>query len=331
MHAHKSLWFIGLIMALAVTACSPGAANIYSSSSLTPAASQPAGTSAAAYPTSAAGATSAATMPASTAMPSTTESAAATAMPTTAPAAAGMTQPWLASDLLNADVYSAACESVGTVSGLVIGSDSGQVLYIWMSAGEALNLGQQYVLIPWSETALSQGQDTSSCTSSGLVLTASQQDLAAAPSFDAAPDMTAAGWDQAVQTYWNGMLTSALDFSGAGSPSLVTSLDAWRVAGSFGDNFGPLDDLVLNTTTGQVAYIVWAPGGDLFVSSTRLVPVPFSTGKWQADTSQFVLKAQVTADTVNNAPGFQHLSDITNPQSNPQWVQDAGSFWAKVS
>lgn len=260
-------------------------------------------------------------------------------------------QPWLVSSWLGQQVYDLNCEPIGQVSGLMVGQGNGQIMYTWVTlnqdllpapattqapAGSETPVATEapamanMVLIPWAATAAGQPEGSGqTCTQPGMVLVVDRAAVQGAPAFDAAPDTTVAGWDTDIQTYWSGQLTQGnLDLSQAGELFLIENISTWRVVDEGGSNFGPVKDLILDPSTGQVSYLVWSPGGFLQVSP-RLVPVPLKAGKFDASSGHFILKKSLNATQVEQAPGFQTLSEAGNPADNPGWIQKAQDFWSQ--
>lgn len=207
------------------------------------------------------------------------------------------------------------------------------------------------VLIPWAATAAGQTEGTAqTCTSPGLVLTVDQAAVQGSPAFDVAPDTTVAGWDADLQTYWSRLLTgapgletpaatetpSATEASSSpeapevGDLILIDNVSAWRVVDEGGSNFGPVQDIILDPTTGRITHLIWRPGGFLQVSP-QLVPLPITAGVLDPATVHFILNESLTAEQVEQAPGFQSLDEAGNPAESPAWIQNAQDFWGQFS
>jgi sporulation protein YlmC with PRC-barrel domain len=243
---------------------------------------------------------------------------------------ANLPKPWLASSLLGGDTYDMACNTVGKVAGLVIGQSTGEIEYVWMSAGEDLGMKDQYLMIPWELTTWSDPQSDINCSEAALILATNMQVLKSGPGFDSLPDLTAANWGKDVQAYWEKQFGGALDFIETGAPVMVDQLNSWRVLSNDKSNLGPIKDIAIDPTTGSVDALIWEPGGLLEISP-RLVPLPLTAGKLDASANQFVLKRIVDEKALAQAPSFQSLGEIGNPQNHPDWIQQARTFWGKLS
>jgi hypothetical protein len=206
------------------------------------------------------------------------------------------------------------------------------------------------VVIPWSATAAGQPEGAAQiCTTPGLVLAVDRAAVQGAPAFDAAPDTTVTGWDADLQTYWSGLMIGApveetpaaaetpsateaplaTEAPAVGDLVLIDSISAWRVVDEGGSNLGPVQDLILDPATGRVTHLVWRPGGYLQVSP-RLVPLPITAGLLDPATVHFILEESLTAEQVEQAPGFQTLNEAGNPAESPDWIQNAQDFWSQL-
>jgi Uncharacterized conserved protein len=111
--------------------------------------------------------------------------------------------------------------------------------------------------------------------------------------------------------------------SGPG-PKLMgaTTLAGDSVVNMKADNLGKLEEIMLDTETGQIAYGVLSFGGFLGVGN-KLFAIPWSTLKLDTERKCFVL--DVDKEVLNNAPGFD--KDRWPDMSDVEWAAKIHSYY----
>jgi sporulation protein YlmC with PRC-barrel domain len=101
------------------------------------------------------------------------------------------------STLTGHKVQNTAGEDLGKIEDLVLDEDSGRVLYVVLSFGGFLGMGNRLIAIPWKR--LRQQGDHK-----GFILNIDKETLEHAPSFDKEhwPDMSLPEWRDRIETYF---------------------------------------------------------------------------------------------------------------------------------
>ncbi|WP_409525736.1 PRC-barrel domain-containing protein [Nitrincola sp. MINF-07-Sa-05] len=88
-----------------------------------------------------------------------------------------------------------------------------------------------------------------------------------------------------------------------GSPQLISfdSLDGSNIHNLQGDDLGDIKNIMLDISTGHVAYVVLSFGG-FFGLGEKLFAVPWNALTLDADQHRFTLNAD--KEKLKNAPGF---------------------------
>jgi sporulation protein YlmC with PRC-barrel domain len=103
---------------------------------------------------------------------------------------------WRGSQLMNINVYTSDGDHVGAVADIV-GDVKGQVIYVILSHGGFLGIGDKLIPLPWE--LLVPGKRTKS-----LEIQLSKKDLQRAPNFDSNywPDFTQSEWKTKTKKYY---------------------------------------------------------------------------------------------------------------------------------
>ena len=102
----------------------------------------------------------------------------------------------------------------------------------------------------------------------------------------------------------------------------ASSLTGTKVRNGSGDDLGKVEDLMIDTATGQVNYAVLSFGGILGIGDT-LFAVPLQAMKVDTDDEELIL--DVPKDRLANAPGFD--KDNWPLSSDPKWAKDVRSYY----
>jgi sporulation protein YlmC with PRC-barrel domain len=115
------------------------------------------------------------------------------------------------SKIIGAKVRDPQDRKLGEVKDIVLDSGRGEVAYVVVSFGGALNAGNRYHAIPWK--AMQPSDD-----GTYYVLHADKETVSKAPAFDRRkwPNMADQKWSSEVDRYWNSMV-------GTGPPGGISS------------------------------------------------------------------------------------------------------------
>jgi sporulation protein YlmC with PRC-barrel domain len=104
---------------------------------------------------------------------------------------------WRASQLMGINVYSQDGNRVGSIADMV-GDVKGKVIYVVLSHGGFLGIGDKLIPLPWE--AIRPGQQAGT-----LVVNLSKEALIKAPSFDSNkwPDFNQSEWNEKTKKYYD--------------------------------------------------------------------------------------------------------------------------------
>jgi sporulation protein YlmC with PRC-barrel domain len=90
------------------------------------------------------------------------------------------------------------------------------------------------------------------------------------------------------------------------------TLEGDRIRNSAGEDLGKLEDIMIDVTSGRVAYAVLSFGGFLGIGN-KLFAIPWQTLKLDEVNHEFIL--DVDRNTLENAPGFDkdNWPDMADP------------------
>lgn len=104
----------------------------------------------------------------------------------------------------------------------------------------------------------------------------------------------------------------------------ASTLDGNAVLSSDGHDVGSLKEIMLDVTSGRVAYAVLSSGGFLGIGD-KLLAVPWSALTLDTDNRCFRLAA--TADQVRNSPGFD--KDAWPSMADPVWASSVHQHYGR--
>lgn len=102
-----------------------------------------------------------------------------------------------ASSLIGNDVYNLQADDLGDVKELMLDMNTGKVVYVVLSFGGFLGMGEKLFAVPWAALTL----DT---VNKRFILDVSNERLESAPGFnsDNWPDMADPEWAQGIHSYY---------------------------------------------------------------------------------------------------------------------------------
>ena len=102
----------------------------------------------------------------------------------------------------------------------------------------------------------------------------------------------------------------------------ASSLEGDDIVNLQGENLGDVKEIMIDTSTGGVAYVVLSAGGVLGLGD-RLFAIP-----WKAlslDTENKCLVLDADAERIKNAPGFD--KENWPNMADPSWVESVHSYY----
>lgn len=106
------------------------------------------------------------------------------------------------------------------------------------------------------------------------------------------------------------------------SPVKASSIIGTSVVNANGDNLGDIKEVVIDPTTGRVAYSVVSFGGFMSMGE-KLFAIPFSAFKYDSAENEYVL--DVSKDRLEAAPGFD--SGNWPSMADEQWNRDVYKYY----
>lgn len=113
----------------------------------------------------------------------------------------------------------------------------------------------------------------------------------------------------------------------SGAPMLsASSLEGNEIVNLQEEMLGNVKEIMLDTGTGRVAYVVLASGGFLGIGD-RLFAIPWSALSLDTENHRFVLDAD--AERIRNAPGFD--KDDWPDMADQSWVDTVNTYYGTSS
>lgn len=105
--------------------------------------------------------------------------------------------------------------------------------------------------------------------------------------------------------------------SSYGKPAVLSAstMEGDKVVNPQGDDLGTIEEIMVDTTSGRIAYAVLSFGGFLGLGE-KLFAIPWQALQLDADNHRFIL--QVQQETLKNAPGFD--KDNWPKTSDMDWL-----------
>lgn len=267
------------------------------------------------------------------------------------------------SNVIGHRVTGPADEDLGSIDSLIVDSQSGQIAYALVQAGDALEIEDEFVAIPWSELELVGGAMDDSASMPGSDTTVTETvateavtgttgmeasgetritysgDLAtlqASPGLIADDlgegDILAAGFDSELSSYWANEVAS-LPQTGAEETAVgmirLHDVTDKQLINAEGDDLGDIEDMIIDRAENAIAWVIVGSGGFMDIGED-LIPVPFALlnirpHQDNPNESEFVLNAS-DAD-LENAPRFQGEMPDTSQEA---WDTDFSAYWDTI-
>jgi sporulation protein YlmC with PRC-barrel domain len=120
--------------------------------------------------------------------------------------------------------------------------------------------------------------------------------------------------------YQENHMTQLQGFSS--SPQKATAVIGTDIVNAKGDNLGEVKDVVIDPSTGRVAYAVVAFGGFLSMGE-KLFAVPFNALNYNDDKNEYVLN--MSKERLEKAPGFD--ADHWPMMDDEKWNRDVYAYY----
>jgi sporulation protein YlmC with PRC-barrel domain len=162
-----------------------------------------------------------------------------------------------------------------------------------------------------------------------VILNISRDVVAGAPAFETVPDLVETGWDADLRTYWGEEL-EVLPVTGpeeATQAIHIESITGLRVVGPGRENYGAVQEIILDTEMGEVTHVILRPGGFLVVEREVYVPIPWDALTFDEAENLFVTNMELDAQTIQRAPHYESLEELPDPMEDPGWDQEIDQFW----
>lgn len=106
----------------------------------------------------------------------------------------------------------------------------------------------------------------------------------------------------------------------------ASTLEGEEIVNLQDEKLGSVKEVMLDTGTGRVAYVVLSSGGLLGIGD-RLFAIPWSALSLDTENKRFVLDAD--AERIRNAPGFD--KDDWPDMADRSWVDTVDSYYGTSS
>jgi len=108
------------------------------------------------------------------------------------------------------------------------------------------------------------------------------------------------------------------------SPVKASSIIGTKVVNPKAESLGDIKEIVIDPSTGRVAYVVVSFGGFLGMSE-KLFAIPFSSFEYNLANNEYVL--HVPKERLENAPGFD--PEHWPAMSDEKWNRDVYKYYGR--
>jgi sporulation protein YlmC with PRC-barrel domain len=224
------------------------------------------------------------------------------------------------STLTGREVQNPQGAKIGKIEDVVIDATSGQIAYAVLSFGGFLGLDETWVVMPWHVLQTTNHGKT-------FTLDMSEKQLKNAPHFDPNqwPDMEDMHWEETIDDYygqvpyWRPQLPPMAAHETAQPPKLqfLRSRQALQqdVINTRGQYIGHIEDIVIDTALGKIAYAVLSFDGFLDLGE-KWFAIPWSA--FEPSAGFRTLTLNVSEEALKKAPGFD--KDDWPDMANRRWA-----------
>lgn len=107
---------------------------------------------------------------------------------------------------------------------------------------------------------------------------------------------------------------------------LADTVDGMTLKTNGGESIGEIDDLIIDTTSKRVAFVIVSTGGFLGIGD-QLTAVPYEALKWRREKDDDVVFADLTTDKLKSAPKYEH-DKFLELFANEQWRKETEAAFA---
>lgn len=229
----------------------------------------------------------------------------------------------LAKDIRGTEIYSTQGEEIGSVSDLVVDVRAGKAIYAVVSFGGWLGIDSESVAVPMKAISWDR-------TNERFVLPVTKERVQNAPKFDSTD------WDRLDDRDWCERTRQAFgelpdkdgreghrdhrrdDTRAAGRNydryMLSTKLAAAKISGRDGEDFGAIEDIIVDRSSGDIGFVTLKTGGVLGIGAETRV-VPWEALERREDLRFFVA---LNGSEIENAPKVKsdQIADLRNSDAN---------------
>jgi len=108
------------------------------------------------------------------------------------------------------------------------------------------------------------------------------------------------------------------------SPVKASSIIGTKVVNPKAESLGDIKEIVIDPSTGRVAYVVVSFGGFLSMGE-KLFAIPFSSFEYNLANNEYVL--HVPKERLENAPGFD--AEHWPSMSDEKWNRDVYKYYGR--
>lgn len=262
----------------------------------------------------------------------------------------GLVDPGRLSNWLDFDVFSAETdEQIGSVEDIVLDFDQDQVQYLLVEVGGFLGIGSKTVAVPLDRAELRLAGEGEADDETAFVVQATEEELEQAPEFDPGllPELgvPAVDWDVDIENFWVGGITAeetpaatevateepAVTEAVTEEPGaveaelqgviLASDLLGMTIRSADGDDIAEVQDVVVDSDTGEIQYLVISTNLEELGGNWVLVPPQ----GFSVNVDEDVLVMNVGQDVLINAPNF--AEDEFPDSSVEGWDAEIDTFW----
>jgi sporulation protein YlmC with PRC-barrel domain len=232
------------------------------------------------------------------------------------------------SNLLGYGIENKDGDDLGTIDSLVV-DRQGNLVYALLDPDDSLEIAGDLVAIPWNSFSVARAdQNLDDDLDPDLVFNQDQALLAEAPSIDSGDDLdvTDATWDDDLFAYWGSRVGGLADTGADNENGVLRLRDVtdYQLLNADGDDIGDVEDMVLDSASKKIAYVIWAQGGILDIGE-ELIPVPFDQLSWERDNDDAFVLNVADAEAVQDAPRLDAIDMIDTSVEN--WDNEIRTWW----
>lgn len=205
------------------------------------------------------------------------------------------------SKVVGADVNNSAGKDLGKIKDVVVDPETGRVAYAVLSFGGFMGVGNKLFALPWGSLKF-QADDK-------ITLDIEKAQLEQAQGFDENnwPDMANHQWATDTHKHFGQEPYWSVEVKVEGVPALQTTrlskLIGHNVDNNMDKKLGDINDVIIDSNRGQIAYAVLGVGGVVGIGED-LVAVPWEKLDITQVNNDTTVRMAATEDELKNGPHF---------------------------